>query len=619
MRFKRRGFFLVILSLIIAGCNLPASLDNEPHLPTASETQTPVDADFDSTKFTKGEAQVETIEITILESFPVQVNVVAHGSNPDSCTLIDNVLSELDGNTFTIQITTVRPKDLDCSEVIVPFVETIPLEVAGLPAGTYKVIVNEISDTFTLAVDNLLLTETAEPNGEGSIQGKIWHDECAIAGGTETQPEVISEGCVESNGNYHANGVYDSDEQDIAGVLVKLGVGTCPSTGLATVVTDPHGSFLFTDLPAGDYCISIDAEENENEPILIPGEWTAPASSHGRIQVSLAADETKTVSFGWDYELLPVLNAPGCTDQATFIDDITIPDDTELSPGASFDKTWRLENSGTCSWGEGYGLTFVEGDQMQGLDSFLLPDIVSPGQIVDLTIPLVAPSIEGSYRGDWKLNNPDGGIFGTGDNANESMWVQIIVIASTTKPTLGDPDHTESFSNGNAWYQGEDEHSRFEVKDGAMVMTALYPDNWDGWSISAPSLSDFYIEMSAKVEACNGLDRYGLVVRAPDLTHAYLVGFSCDGRFSLRKWDGESFTILKNWTSSGHILSGSNKTNTIGLWAKDEKLSIYGNDKLLAEIEDDSFPTGNYGLFVASANTSNFTVKVNEVSYWILP
>ncbi|MBN1954177.1 MAG: hypothetical protein JW900_03905 [Anaerolineae bacterium] len=105
---------------------------------------------------TRGEANVESIEILILESFPVQVQVIARGYLPDGCTEIDQVSQRREEETFWIEITTARPTGQSCTQVIVPFEESVSLDVAGLPAGTYTVDVNGVSGTFTLAVDNVL-------------------------------------------------------------------------------------------------------------------------------------------------------------------------------------------------------------------------------------------------------------------------------------------------------------------------------------------------------------------------------------------------------------------------------------------------------------------------------
>ena len=101
-----------------------------------------------------GLAPVEEIEIVILESFPVQVHVIASGNLPDPCTEISEVLQEREGNTFFITIKTYRSPGL-CIQVLAPFEEIIPLEVYGLPAGTYIVDVNGVQDIFVLEVDNI--------------------------------------------------------------------------------------------------------------------------------------------------------------------------------------------------------------------------------------------------------------------------------------------------------------------------------------------------------------------------------------------------------------------------------------------------------------------------------
>ena len=107
---------------------------------------------------TIGLVPVEEIEIVILESFPVQVQVIARGNLPDPCTEIFEVLQERKENTFFVAIKTYRPPGF-CIQVLAPFEEIIPLEVYGLPAGTYTVDVNGVQDTFDLEVDNILLKE----------------------------------------------------------------------------------------------------------------------------------------------------------------------------------------------------------------------------------------------------------------------------------------------------------------------------------------------------------------------------------------------------------------------------------------------------------------------------
>ena len=102
-----------------------------------------------------GLATVEEIDILIAESFPVQVFVVAKGYLPNPCTEIYQIIQEREGNAFFITIKTYRSPGF-CIQVLAPFEEIIPLEVYGLPAGTYTVEVNGVQGTFNLEINNIL-------------------------------------------------------------------------------------------------------------------------------------------------------------------------------------------------------------------------------------------------------------------------------------------------------------------------------------------------------------------------------------------------------------------------------------------------------------------------------
>ena len=102
-----------------------------------------------------GLATVEEIDILIAESFPVQIKVIAKGYLPDPCTEISEVLQEREGDTFFITIKTYRSPGA-CIQVIAPFEEIIPLDVYGLPAGSYTVEVNGVQAAFDLEIDNIL-------------------------------------------------------------------------------------------------------------------------------------------------------------------------------------------------------------------------------------------------------------------------------------------------------------------------------------------------------------------------------------------------------------------------------------------------------------------------------
>lgn len=126
-----------------------------------------------------------------------------------------------------------------------------------------------------------------------------------------------------------------------------------------------------------------------------------------------------------------------CTLLAEFVGDITVPDDTILSPGEAFTKTWQIMNSGTCTWNGDYTIFFLSGSNLSAPEGTLLTRgiEVPPGTMINVSINLVAPTEEGEYRADFKFKDPSGTIFGTGANGAGSIYVKVVVARPTATPT----------------------------------------------------------------------------------------------------------------------------------------------------------------------------------------
>ncbi len=311
---------------------------------------------------------------------------------------------------------------------------------------------------------------------------------------------------------------------------------------------------------------------------------------------------------------------PGCTDQVKFVSDVTVPDGAEFQPGEAFVKTWRLRNEGTCTWDTDYSLVFLIGEPMGYTEPIPLPAQVKPGETIDLSANLVAPESEGTHRGDWKLRNAGGEDFGAGEEADETFWVEINVGQVIGELELGAQDWQDTFNNSANWYLLDTPNTKFTVEDGQMVMNALKAGQGEEWGISTHGpLEDFYLEATFTTGSeCSGLDRYGVLARAPKPDRGYVFGFSCDGRYRLYKWDGQNYVGLQEWASTAHIQPGPNQTNRLGFWAKGNTIQLYANGRLLVEIQDSTYDEGVFGLLVGSVNTDNLKVFVEDMAYWEL-
>jgi hypothetical protein len=104
--------------------------------------------------------------------------------------------------------------------------------------------------------------------------------------------------------------------------------------------------------------------------------------------------------------------------------DVNVPDNTIMSPGQDFIKTWKIKNTGSCTWGEGYKMTYSYGDKMSGVPQ-ALPGAIAPGQEVEVSVQFTAPTLTGTYFSFWTMQNAKGVPFLGNDN--KAMYVQIIV------------------------------------------------------------------------------------------------------------------------------------------------------------------------------------------------
>ena len=125
---------------------------------------------------------------------------------------------------------------------------------------------------------------------------------------------------------------------------------------------------------------------------------------------------------------VPRALAQSYCDQAQFVSDVNTPDGSSFAPGATFTKTWRLMNIGTCTWTTAYNLVWVGGDSLSAPASVKLPLDVAPGQTVDVSVNLTAPNTAGHYRALFKLSNASGVQFGLGNSASDPFWADINVV-----------------------------------------------------------------------------------------------------------------------------------------------------------------------------------------------
>jgi hypothetical protein len=115
-------------------------------------------------------------------------------------------------------------------------------------------------------------------------------------------------------------------------------------------------------------------------------------------------------------------------DNATWIADVTVPDDTLLAKNAKFTKTWKVENSGTTTWNNNYALIYIDGTPVPENTVISIVSEVKSKVQVELSVVMQAPATDGTYTVWFKMMNDKGQLFG------DPLYVRFIVGAVTPTP-----------------------------------------------------------------------------------------------------------------------------------------------------------------------------------------
>jgi len=171
--------------------------------------------------------------------------------------------------------------------------------------------------------------------------------------------------------------------------------------------------------------VAIDTKNNRSEPFSISIQVVPAVSDIG---------VTPTPTLTTTPEGLPQTQTAqvGCTNDASFVQDVTIPINSYLTAGSNFTKIWRVTNTGSCDW-IGYQLIHISGELFGTSSPQALP-MVSAGNNADIALEMVAPSSPGTYSAVWRIKAEDGTIFGP-ELLMTIVIPQLPTLTSTSTPT----------------------------------------------------------------------------------------------------------------------------------------------------------------------------------------
>jgi hypothetical protein len=248
--------------------------------------------------------------------------------------------------------------------------------------------------------------------------------------------------------------------QDVAS---KVEVAEDSAQGLSSY----QGDLVWTPPEAGSQTITVWAYDQDGKSVV------GPASVLVNVMPNPPATEFPTPT-----------PRPPCSDDAS-LEWNSVSDGLRVLPGTAVNATWRIRNTGTCQWDSYYKLAFVDGNRMEGEESFVVPGVIGGQGTVEFTAHLHAPQDAGIYEGRWRMKNPNG------DNFGENVYVRIEVVGPTPTLTPTPPTPTpsvtptprlmiRSFSaNPTTIDRGQSSTLSWEVEGASQIY--LYPEG--GWGL----------------------------------------------------------------------------------------------------------------------------------------
>jgi hypothetical protein len=206
--------------------------------------------------------------------------------------------------------------------------------------------------------------------------------------------------------------------------------------------------------------------------------------------------------------------------RAELVKDLSYPDSSDVPVGTSFIKTWRLKNTGACTWDSSYSLVFAGQNAMGGSKSkSLTKGTVDPGDTVDVSVSLEAPDTPGFYEGDWNLRDGSNNLFGINPNGHGYFWVKINAVGgkrlsmATGGTSVSVDGHVEKkgqtlFLAGAragqfmmATINTEDKPIYLEVRSPGGTILLSASDKQDFWQGTLPEDGDYLVSIHTSGDA----------------------------------------------------------------------------------------------------------------------
>lgn len=181
---------------------------------------------------------------------------------------------------------------------------------------------------------------------------------------------------------------------------------------------------------------------------------------------------------------------------------------------------------------------------------------------------------------------------------------------------VGDLLFEDLFDDESLWSTSSDNDASATISNGRLNLVLKDRDSVLLTTRNAPTLTNFYAEITATPNFCKGQDEYGLVVRALDGDH-YRFALSCDGRAKVDRMRN-GLSRQAGWLTSGAIPSVTPSSSRLAVWAAGSQMHFFVNGLYLFSVTDSLLYKGTIGVFVHTAGEGDVSVSFSNLQVWVV-
>jgi hypothetical protein len=181
-------------------------------------------------------------------------------------------------------------------------------------------------------------------------------------------------------------------------------------------------------------------------------------------------------------------------------------------------------------------------------------------------------------------------------------------------PSGGDLIFEDQFVDPKAWLLAQTSTTSIALGNHALTLALNQPKGYLYTLRNQPTLTDFYLEVTASPSLCRAADEYGLLLRVSPSLDFYRFSLSCDGNIRLDKYINGKASSPVPRTLSGAFPPGAPSSSRLAIWARGKEMRFYINDQHQFTVNDPSLFEGSLGFFVRSAGNNALTVSFSELA-----